>query len=177
MPRQIHSGSNPSVSDELFEEMAGLADDDTAEIERDMATEDIFDTAHSDGHTYNPEIAMEQGLVYTPPTDEPVRPSDDPQGVEIAAGFAPSMEATDPDEEDLPPRVDNNDLELQDDVYLALRNNSETMNLDDVTVRVDDGVVTLLGTVQTEDDIALASSIVTELEGVDEVRNKLTLAI
>lgn len=173
--RQIHTNSDPSVTDESFEEAAVLIDEDDAEMERDLATEEYFDTQHGDGHTYNPQQASEQGLTYTPPSDPPVLPSEDLQNAEIATGYSQSMEASSPDEESLPSRVDNNDLELQNDVYEALRNNSETAHLTNVAVRADDGIVTLLGTVPSDDDIALVTDIITDLDGVIEVRNRLSV--
>jgi hypothetical protein len=101
---------------------------------------------------------------------------DDLQGAEIAAGFAPSMEDTDPSAEILPPRVDNNDFDLQQDVYVALRDNSETAHLTNVKVQVDQGIVNLIGTVDSQEDIPWVYSIVSELENVVEVRNHLTVA-
>ncbi|HBY94589.1 MAG: BON domain-containing protein [Ardenticatenaceae bacterium] len=175
MPREIYTNSDPSISEEAFEESAIMIDEDDAEVERDLATEEYYDTQHGDGHTYNPIQAQQQGLTYTPPDDAPVLPSEDLQDAEIAAGYSPSMEASSPDAESLPLAVDNNDLDLQDDVYTALRNNSETATLNNVSVRVDDGIVTLLGTVPGDDDIARVFDIVSDLDGVIEVRNRLTI--
>jgi osmotically-inducible protein OsmY len=107
-------------------------------------------------------------------TDPPVLPSeDDPQGVEVAAGFALSMEDSNPDVEDLPARVDNNDLDLLDDVYLVLRDNSETGHLTHIKVQVNRGVVNLLGTVATEDDIWRVHEVVKSLDGVVAITNNL----
>jgi hypothetical protein len=145
-----------------------------ADVEGELAEGEMFKTKHREGHTYDPHQAWEQGLTYTPPTDPPTLPSDDePQGVEIATGFAPSMESSDPDVERMPSEVDNSDLDLRDDVVLALRNNSETANLERIKVQVDGGVVNLLGVVPTEDDIGRAHNIVRELDGVVAVRNNL----
>ena len=143
-------------------------------IAADLADKQHFKTRESEGHTYNPREAWEQGLTYTPPTDPPILPSeDDPQGAEIAAGFAPSMEASDPDVERLPDRVDDNDLDLRDDVYTALRLNGETFHLTQIKVQVDQGVVNLLGTVPTEDDISRVYDIVRGLHGVVSIKNNL----
>jgi hypothetical protein len=140
----------------------------------DLAAEEVFDTQHTDGHTYNVWHARQQGLTYTPPTDPPVMPDDDePEGVAVTTGFAQNMEDSDPDVEDLPPHVDNNDLEIQEDVYQALRYNSETTHLTDLQVEVNNGVVTIRGTVLDEDDIALVYDIVNELEGVVDVEIEL----
>ena len=129
------------------------------------------------GRTYEPRKATEEGLSYTPPRDPATLPDDDdPQGSEVAAGFAPSMEDTDPDERILPDQVDRGDLEIQEDVGLALRYNSETGHLTDLTALVNGGVVRLYGSVRSEDDIARAYSIVSELEGVKRVISHLKVA-
>lgn len=154
------------VSYEALDEAVNGAD-------ADLAAEEVYDTQHTDGHTYNPYTAQEQGLVYTPPSDPPVLPSDGPQGAEVAAGFAPSMAESDPDVEVLPSHVDNNDADLAEDVLTALRVNSETSTLDDIHVAVRAGVVRLSGTVSTESDLALAEQIVAYLDGVRTVVNHL----
>jgi hypothetical protein len=166
---------NTAMIDE--DEYEGLESEDT-DWEEDLAVGTLVDTQHSEGHTYNPEEAWEQGLTYTPPDDPPVLPSKkDPQGAEIAAGFAPSMVESNPDDEILPPHVDNNDDDLAEDVYIMLRNTSETSDLaDEINISVLDGVVTLEGTVQSDADIALVYEIVSGMDGVVEVENLLEVA-
>ena len=166
---------------ETYDLLIAKADAEKAEaedldVERELANEEHFDTQHSDGHTLNPHLAQEQGLTYTPPTDPPVQASDDPQGAEIAAGFAPSMEDTNPDAEILPATVDNNDLDLLDDIYVALRYNSETAHLNNIKVQVKDGVVNLLGTVSSEEDIVQVYEVVNRLAGVVRIKNNLVSA-
>jgi hypothetical protein len=143
------------------------------DFEEDLTDSYMYNTQDSDGHTYDVNQAWDQGLTYTPPTDPPILAGDDPQGAEIAAGFAPSMEASNPDVEDLPWTVDNNDLDLLDDVKLALQINSETGDLTNVRVEVTDGIVNLSGTVQNEQDIWLVEEIVADLPGVVDVNNNL----
>ncbi len=75
-----------------------------------------------------------------------------------------------------PRSVDNNDVELQNDIYLMLRNNSETANLTDITVRVHNGLATLLGTAPTTQDIAILDEMISDMEGVFEVQNRLEVA-
>lgn len=154
--------------EELEEEVTGY--------ERDLAQEYISDTQHTDGSTYDPTKADEQGLVYTPPTDPPVLPGGGPQGAEVAAGFSPSMEESDPDVEILPERVDDNDLDIEEDVAEVLRVNSETNHLNNVHVRVRDGIVYLTGTVFSNDDLAIVEEIVGDMESVVDVRNHLQVA-
>jgi hypothetical protein len=149
-------------------------EDEDVEAELDTDDDNVYKTKHSDGHTHNPYIAWDQGLTYTPPDDPATLPSDkSPWGLELAAGFAPSVEDTNPDIEDLPENVDNNDLDLLDDIYLTLHNNSETGHLTNIKVQVEDGVVNLWGTVTTEDDIALISEVIGDLEGVVEIIDNL----
>lgn len=146
--------------------------------EADLAIEELIDTAHSDGHTYNPHLAQQQGLTYTPPTDPPVLPGNDLQGAQIAAGFATSMEDSDPNPERLPSQVANGDLNLEDVAYSALRNNSETSHLDlnEIDIRVRNGVAFVKGEVFSEDDAAIIDRIIANLDGIDEVELNVSIA-
>jgi osmotically-inducible protein OsmY len=84
------------------------------------------------------------------------------------------VEETDPDDIDLPPSVDNNAFDLQEDIYITIRNNSETSNLADrIRVNVVDGVVILEGIVPDDLDVANIDDIVSDLEGVEELDNRL----
>jgi osmotically-inducible protein OsmY len=115
-------------------------------------------------------------LTYIPPSDPPVLPSeDDPQGAKIGTGFAPSMEEAAPHVENLPSCVYNNDLDLRDNIYLAVRNNSETAHLTNVKVQVNNRIVYLLGTVFSQDDIGRVDEIVNQLEGIRAIRNNLQI--
>jgi osmotically-inducible protein OsmY len=160
-----------------IEESLEAIEADDVDVEADLAPEQVFDTQHGEGHTYNPQVAAEQGLTYTPPTDPPVVSSlDDPQEAEVAAGFAPSMEEAGPAERDLPPSVAEKDLDLQEYVERSLHYNSETAHLTDVRVAVNSRVVSLRGTVPVQGDIGLAYSVVREVPGVLEVRSYLHIA-
>jgi len=148
----------------------------TEELKREQDARALIDTQHTDGSTTNPVEAQKQGLVYTPPHDPPVVPSDDLQNAEVGAGFATSMEASNPDVERLPDRVDNNDLDLEEDIQTALRLNSETTHLDKVTVQVHNGVATLQGTTVSREDIAIVDQMIRDLDGVVDVVNHLQVA-
>jgi len=160
-------------SDEIPHELLVSLDAQEDEAEEDLADRDHYDTQHGDGHTYDVGLAMDQGLTYTPPTDPPVLPSQDREGLDIAAGFALSMEDSDPDVERLPEGVDDNDLDLEDDVYEAIRFNSETQNLTDVRVRAGNGVVALFGTVPDDQDLERLIELIEDLDGVHRVLNHL----
>ena len=177
--REVNDPNDPNLLERPEDPTLTYSLEELEEITSDLRKQQDLqarDTAHTDGSTTDPHQAQEQGLVYDPPSDPPVLPSDDLQGVEIAAGFAPSMEASDPDVIDLPDRVDNQDLDLEEDIRTALRYNSETSHLTDVEVMVRNGMAYLSGTVVSEDDIAIMQYLVRDLEGVRDVHNDLRIA-
>lgn len=162
--------------DEIPEEMLVRLDADEDEAERDLARDDHYDTQHGDGHTYDVSVSLDQGLTYTPPTDPPIIPSaSDREGVDMGAGFGLSMEDSNPDVEVLPEEVDNNDLDLEEDVYEAIRFNSETQNLTDVRVQTRNGIVALFGTVPDDQDMERLVDLVEELPGVVRVLNHVSV--
>ena len=165
-----------SLPDEIPQELLVSLDAQEDEAEEDLAELDHYNTQHSDGHTYDVSVANDQGLTYTPPTDPPVMPSmDDREGIDIAAGFGLSMEDSDPDVEILPERIDDNDLDLEEDVYEVIRFNSETQNLSDVRVRAGNGVVALFGTVPDDQDMERLVDLIEDMEGVERVVNRLVI--
>lgn len=86
------------------------------------------------------------------------------------------MEDADLDVLDLPDRVDDNDADLEEDVRMALRYNSETQHLNDVRAYVRNGIVYLRGTVVSEDDITIVDELVRDLDSVVDVDNQLEVA-
>lgn len=150
-------------------------EDEATDPNNDLASEELIQTKYTDGSTTNPEQAWEQGLVYIPPDDPPIIASDNKQGAEVAAGFAQSMEDSDPDVEVLPNRVNNNDLDLEDDILEVLRYSSETaqLNPNKLEIHVNNAIVYLYGTVLTEEDIAIVDYLVRDLPGVRAVENFL----
>lgn len=144
--------------------------------EEDIAIDEPIKTKYTDGSTADPMTAQKQGLSYNPPHDPPVVPADGPEDAKVAAGFAPSMEESDPDVLDLPDRVDNQDYDLIDDIDTALRLNSETAHLRKLAFVAVDGVVTLLGTVPSQDDLGKAEAVVSGLDGVRSVNSQVEVA-
>jgi osmotically-inducible protein OsmY len=105
-------------------------------------------------------------------------PSDDePQGVEMAAGFAPSMEDTAPEARRVPERIENRDLDLEQKIDDELRLNSETRHLRNVRVYVSDGVASLFGTVPDDDDAARAVDLIADMPEVTMVYNYLEVEV
>jgi hypothetical protein len=159
------------------EESPAIAVAGDSDWDDESNAKEIIGNKRGTGRTYQPQKAVEEGLSYTPPRDPPTVPSEDaPQGSEVAAGFASSMEDTDPDARILPHRIDQADLEIQEDIGLALRYNSETAHLTDVSALVNRGIVSLYGTVPGEADIARVYAIVSDLEGVVKVISHLEVA-
>ena len=147
---------------------------DDVDFQEDLTTERAYDTKQTEGHTFDPWKAEDQGLTYTPPSDPPVVPSeDDPQGADVAAGFAPSMEASGADVEDVPERVEDRNLDLEENIYEALRYNSETRHLQDVRVYVHNGIVSLFGSVPSDQDQALVYNVVSGLKGVVRIHDEI----
>lgn len=57
------------------------------------------------------------------------------------------MESTDPDARVLPDQIDHGDLEIQENIGPALRYDSETAHLDDISALANRGIISLYGTV------------------------------
>ncbi|RIK39819.1 MAG: hypothetical protein DCC55_16925 [Chloroflexi bacterium] len=145
--------------------------------QREFDEDGPSDTQHSDGSAYYAQKAQIQGLVYTPPDDPPVIPSDDLEGVEIAAGFSKALEEeADPRPETIPGRIANTDADLEDKVRYVLHKSSESAQLDALDVRVEDGVVYLRGTVETLEDIDIVVNLVQDIDGVAYVEEDLDVA-
>lgn len=141
--------------------------------EEEMDEDGTVDTQHGDGTAYYPLKAQQQGLVYIPPDDPPVLPSDDPQGIEMAAGFGKEVEFDDPRAEETPERLAGSDWDLHARIVDMLRKSSLTNQMTAVQVIVEAGVVYLRGEVETLDDVDIVCSIIQSIDGVDEVEEEL----
>jgi hypothetical protein len=175
--RKMNSITDQETEDsDLGADSADDAEEKSEDEEEQHVVERLYDLEPADDITTDPTEAAEEGYPYMPPADPAILPSDDLEGVEIAAGFASSMDESGPDEEIVPPRVERGDLELEQHVHTMLRNHAETQNLTDVEVSVRDGIVVIRGIVQSDLDIAIVDDILNDLDGVIEVRNYLQLA-
>lgn len=143
------------------------------EREAEFDEDGPVDTQHGDGTAYYPLKAQQQGLVYIPPDDPPILPSDDPQGIEIAAGFAKESQFEDPRGEYVPERLAGGDWDLQARIESVLHKSSLTNQMGDVRVQVADGIAYLSGKVETLDDIDVVCSVVQEIDGVVDVEEEL----
>ncbi|MDI7275518.1 MAG: BON domain-containing protein [Anaerolineae bacterium] len=128
----------------------------------------------SDEPTTDPYAAIDEGRIYYPPEDPPILPSERLRDADVATGFATSADDAPLEVEDVPERFEGSDYDIAERVAEALRLHASTSDLS-VRVQVQDGVVTLRGRVGTLQDVALAEDIASEVEGVIEVREQLTV--
>ena len=125
------------------------------------------------GETGDPQVAAEEGMTYVPPMDPPVIPSDDREGLDIAAGFGTSAL-------DEPYDVDHASEAVADEddtsarVRDALRADAATSRFaDTIAIATRGGVVALSGEVDDIEDsdslVAVASRVTGVAEVVDEI--------
>ena len=150
---------------------AGVHDDLPTEPEAENV-EFLTDLEMRAGETNDPAVAAEEGMTYVPPIDPPVVPSDDPEGLDIAAGFGTSAL-------DEPYDVDHASEAVADEddtsarVREALRADSATSRFaDTIAIATRGGVVALSGQVDDIEDsdslVAVASRVTGVAEVVDE---------
>ena len=128
-----------------------------------------------DDATTDPYEALDSGQIYYPPEDPPTLPSQRLRDVDVATGFATSADDAPPEEEDVPERFRDGDLDIAQRVREALRLHAYTSDMR-IGVQVLDGVVTLRGRVETLNDVEIVEDIVSEVEGVEEIREQLSVA-
>jgi hypothetical protein len=139
-----------------------------------LRIEDLTDGELREGETDDPNIAAEEGLTYVPPVDPPVIPSfDDPQGIEIAAGFGSTGddEPFDEDHEsELLPLGDDMDERVRE----ALRADAATSMYADFLVIGSRGrTVVVRGEVDDIDDTDNITDVIGRVRGVDDVIDEL----
>ena len=129
-----------------------------------------------DDETGDPNIASEEGIPWVPPIDPPVVASDNPEGVEIAAGFAVSALDTPYDLDDRQEVLQSED-EMSNRVREALRADSSTTGYAGVLeIDTEGATVTIRGVVEDledEDNIVAVASTVT---GIKDVVDELEVA-
>jgi hypothetical protein len=137
-----------------------------------------------DGETGDAMEAIQEGYTYIPPIDPPVTTDlDDPESVQIAAGFGTT--ARDASDVSGDPSVEQDDAaryhERGDDmtafVRAALRADSSTTHLADrLRIATIDGTVIVRGTVDDLDDTDNIVAVISDLEGVEAVRDETEVA-
>jgi hypothetical protein len=164
---------NPTTSTEIYE--GELEAQGGAARERgDLPLETLTELELREGETDNPDVAAEEGLAWVPPSDPPVIPDeDDPQGIQIAAGFGSSA-LDEPFDEDHHTTALPEDDEFAARIREALRADAATSRYADVVgIGTRDGVVALRGVVDDLDDSDNVAAVVETVTGVTEVIDEL----
>ncbi len=128
------------------------------------------------GETDDPTVAAEEGLAYIPPTDAPVVPGDGDEELEIAAGSGTTSLDEPYDEHHASTQLSAED-EMAARVRQAIRADAATTQYAD-SIEIDSaaGIVVLRGVVEDlEDDDALVE-VASEVDGVTDVQDELTVA-
>jgi len=125
------------------------------------------------GETNNPDVAAEEGLAWVPPTDPPVVPSDDREGLDVAAGFG-STSMDEPYDMDHASGAVSDEDETSARVREALRADASTSRYaDSIAIGTRGGVVALRGVVDdlydTDNLVEVASRVTGVTEAVDEL--------
>ena len=112
------------------------------------------------GETDDPLVAIEEGQTYVPPTDPPIVPSDDPEGVESPAGERIDAEG------DLNARIRE-----------ELRADAATSGLADrLEIAVIGSTAILRGTVDGIEDTDALLEVASRVEGITDVRDETEVA-
>nr|MBA2452527.1 BON domain-containing protein [Chloroflexia bacterium] len=127
--------------------------------------------------TSDERVSVQEGVPYFPPTDPPVDISDDPDGIEVAAGFqSTSMDEDDEVEqdEDLQEHDGVQDSKIVDEVVRELNEDAATtqLNIHVASVR---GTVYLTGFISDPNDGDLAASVAERVDGVRQVVERLVV--
>ncbi|HEY7024787.1 MAG TPA: BON domain-containing protein [Candidatus Limnocylindrales bacterium] len=142
--------------------------------EAGVRLEDLADGELREGETDDPNIAAEEGLTYVPPVDPPVIPSfDDPQGIEIAAGFGSTGEEEPFDADHESELVSLGD-DMEERVREALRADAATsMYADFLVIGTRGRTVVVRGEVDDIDDTDNVTDVIGRVTGVDDVVDEL----
>lgn len=133
-----------------------------------------------EGETDDVMEAIEEGLAYVPPIDPPIVPDhDNRESIQVAAGFG--LDAADQDTSaDRFDTVGDRAFERGDDmtamVRQALRADSQTTHLaDTLVIATVNGAVIVRGVVDDLDDTDSIVAVISELPGVESVRDETTV--
>lgn len=151
---------------------AGVHDDLPTEPDEDNL-ELLTELELRGGETDNPDVAAGEGMTYLPPTDPPVVPSDDEEGLAVGAGFGTTA-LDEPYDEDHHSGGLDVEQEIHQRIHEALRADATTSFLADlIVVGARGGRVVLRGVVDDLVDAENAVAVVERVEGVVEVIDEL----
>lgn len=151
---------------------AGLATGDTEVQSLDALTESEL----RDGETTDPLVAIEEGETWIPPSDPPTVPSDDPQGIEIAAGTGVSAD-DEPDDDDHRSRELDVEGSLNARIRDALGADAATSVLADrLEIAVVGSTAVIRGVIDGIEDSDNIIEVASRVDGIDDVLDETELA-
>ena len=155
---------------------AGVSDDLPGQPDADNL-EMLTELELRDGETADPNVAAEEGLTWVAPIDPPVVPDrDDPEGIQVAAGFGTDANA-EPFDADHHSELLSGEDEFEDRIREALRANSATSRYaEDLVIGNRGGTVVVRGFVDDIDDTDEVAEVISNVAGVVEVIDELEVA-
>jgi hypothetical protein len=149
------------------------------EDDRDEATAGSLDGLAIDelrtGETDDPDVAAEEGLTYIPPMDPPFGPSNEPDGIDFAAGSGVSAMDEPYDASHHADSVPD-DLEMTARIREALRADAATAPYADQLLVATIGTRAVIeGEVDDIDDSDAVLAVVDRVAGIDEIDDRTTL--
>jgi hypothetical protein len=152
-PSELDYGTGATADPEAWEGRTGTGDF--------VSLDALVDSDLREGETDNPLVAIEEGLTYIAPSDPPVVPSDDPEGVEV-----PGSSDTDGAESDINARIRE-----------ALRADGATSALADrVEIAVVGSTAIIRGQVDGLEDGDALVEVASQVEGIEEVLDQTEVA-
>lgn len=134
------------------------------------------DSELRDGETDDPLVAIEEGQTWVPPSDPPTVPSDDPQGIDVAAGTGVEGVGERYDD-DHRSGGDLDEGELNARIREAIRNDAATSVLADrLEIAVVGSTAILRGVVDDIGDGDALAAVIEQVDGIDEVRDETDMA-
>ena len=132
----------------------------------------LTDSELRSGETTDPLVAIEEGQVWIPPSDPPTVPSDDPQGIEIAAG--PGVSAEDEPYDDSHGSGDlDEEGSMNARIREALRADAATSGLvDRLRIAVVGSTAIIRGPVEGIEDGDAIVEVASRVDGILEVRDE-----
>jgi len=152
---------------------AGVHDDLPTEPREDNI-ESLTALESRAGETDDPSVAAEEGMTWVPPTDPPVVPDpDDPQGVQVAAGFGGSS-LDEPYDSDHSAELLDAESDASARVREALRADARTSQYaDSLVIGTRGATVALRGMVDDLEDSDNVIEVVNHVSGVADVIDEL----
>ena len=164
-------GLDPLIDDSL----GSMASSSTAGL--DIGSLDAMtDSELRSGETTDPLVAIEEGQVWIPPSDPPTVPSDDPGGIDIAAGAGISAEDDPYDDSH-----GSGDLDAEGTmnarVREALRADAATSGIADrLEIAVVGSTAIIRGQVDGIEDTDAIVEVASRVDGIEDVREETEVA-